>query len=199
MLAAVLVAGLLAIGAGKLSGLFYSEGEAEKRGFEIEVAETSVTGADAPKEEVIDIAALMATASAEKGQKIAKRCVSCHKFEKGGKNKVGPALWNIVGAPKGKIPGYKYSAALLEKGGDWNYESLFAFFKKPKNYIPGTKMNFAGLKKPTDVANLIAYMRQNSDVPFPLPEAKLDIPEEEAEVSIIEEKVQEAVEASSSL
>ncbi|MCH2037232.1 MAG: cytochrome c family protein [Rickettsiales bacterium] len=191
LMAAVLIAGLLAIASGKLSGLFYSEGEAQKRGYEIAVADDDdASKKEEPKEEVIDIAALMKEASAEKGKKIAKRCVSCHAFEQDGKNKIGPKLWNVLGSQKAAVDGYKYSAALTEMKGQWGYDEMFAFLKAPKKYVPGTKMNFAGLRKPKDIANLVAYMREYSETPLPLPEPAAVIkqaPEEVSDVIIPED------------
>ena len=90
-------------------------------------------------------------------------------FDSGGTNKVGPALWNIVNADKGAVDGFSYSNALLEHGGGWDYVALNLFLAKPKAYISGTKMNFAGLKKPQDRANMIAYLRQQADAPAALP------------------------------
>jgi len=92
-------------------------------------------------------------------------------FDAGGANKVGPALWNVIGRPMGASEGYAYSTALAEFGGKWDYQSMNAFLAKPKAYISGTKMNFAGLKKPQDRANLIAWMRDKADSPVALPSA----------------------------
>ena len=103
------------------------------------------------------------------GKKLAKKCTACHVFEAGGANKVGPALWSIVNKAKASADGFAYSAALAEFGGTWDYQSLNAFLAKPKAYISGTKMNFGGLKKPKDRANLIAWMRVRADSPAALP------------------------------
>ena len=112
---------------------------------------------------------LLASASLEKGEKTYKKCGSCHSYTKEGKNKVGPNLWNIVNRPKANVDGFAYSSALAEFGGVWGYEELSKFLYKPKDYIKGTKMNFAGLKKAEDRANLILFMREQSDNPVPLP------------------------------
>lgn len=115
---------------------------------------------------------LLASADPEAGQKVIKKCLQCHTVDKGGKNKVGPNLWNIVDAPYGKVDGFSYSAALKEEasqGKKWDYESLNGFLHKPKKYLKGTKMAFVGLKKAKDRANLIAYLRSLSDSPAPLP------------------------------
>ena len=122
------------------------------------------------KEEIIDpISALLINASTEKGQKIFKKCGTCHNYEKGSANKVGPNLWNIINRPKASVEGFSYSKALIEKSGKWTYEELSEFLYKPKKYAKGTKMNFIGLKKTDDRANLILFLRAQSDKPVPLP------------------------------
>jgi len=121
------------------------------------------------------IASLLASANPEAGKATFKQCTSCHTPDKGGKNGVGPNLWDTVGNKKAHTSGYSYSSALTTaagKSGDdavWNYEALSAFLANPKAYLPGTKMTFAGLKKPEDRANVIAYLRTLSDSPKPLP------------------------------
>lgn len=115
------------------------------------------------------IAALLAAADAEAGAKLSKKCAACHSFDKGGKNKVGPNLWDIVGKAIAGGEGYKYSGALAGLGGDWSYDNLDAFLTKPKDFAAGTKMSFAGLKKAEDRANLIAFLRGRSNDPKPLP------------------------------
>ena len=113
----------------------------------------------------------MAGANLGAGEKLSKKCSACHVFDAGGQNKVGPALWNVVDRPLGASEGYAYSDALAGFGGAWDYAALNAFLAKPKGYISGTKMNFAGLKKPQDRANLIAWMRAKADSPAALPSA----------------------------
>ena len=115
------------------------------------------------------ISALLMNASIEKGEKIYKKCGSCHNYEKGSRNKVGPNLWNIVNRSKAGMDGFAYSDALAKSEGIWSYEELAAFVYKPKEYIIGTKMNFAGLKKVEDRANLVFFLRDQSDNPAPLP------------------------------
>jgi cytochrome c len=117
-----------------------------------------------------DIAALLASADVANGEKIAKRCSACHTFDNGGANKVGPNLWNIVGDHQGEgRNGYAFSPALSGLGGTWDYAALDTYLTSPKAYAPGTKMTFAGLKKPEDRADLIAWLRTLSDSPQPLP------------------------------
>lgn len=121
---------------------------------------------------------LLASVDPANGEKVFKKCTSCHTIEDGGKNGTGPNLHGVVGRAKGMVDGFSYSGALMEKGGTWSYESLDAFLRKPKDYISGTKMSFAGIKKTEDRAELIAYLAQNTpNAPaFPAVEA----PAEEA-------------------
>ena len=122
------------------------------------------------KEEIIEpISPLLINASIEKGKKIFKKCGTCHNLEKGSANKVGPNLWNIINRQKASVEGFAYSKALIEKAGKWTYEELSEFLYKPKKYAKGTKMNFIGLKKSEDRANLILFLREQSDKPVPLP------------------------------
>ncbi|BCH27974.1 c-type cytochrome [Mesorhizobium sp. L-8-3] len=149
----------------------------EKPGFGIEAAEEdhggAAAGAEQPAEE--PIAALLAKADATAGQAVFKKCAACHTDDSGGANKVGPNLWNIVNRPIASHEGFSYSAAMKEfaQGGSvvWDYEHLNHFLTSPKGYIKGTAMGFAGVKKPEERANLIAYLRTTADSPAPLPEA----------------------------
>ncbi len=113
--------------------------------------------------------ALIGVADMDAGKKLVKRCASCHGFAQGGPNKIGPNLWGIVGAAVAAHEGYSYSSALSAMGGEWSYEALDAFLAKPKDYAPGTKMTFAGIKKPGDRANIIGFLRMLSENPAPLP------------------------------
>ena len=120
------------------------------------------------EEKLPAILPLLASADIAKGQKLTKKCAACHSFDNGGPNKVGPNLYNIVGAKLAAKPGFSYSPALVAKGGNWGYEELNAFLYKPKKFVKGTKMAFAGLKKEKDRANMIAYLRSLSASPKPL-------------------------------
>ncbi len=120
-----------------------------------------------------NIVELLATASAEEGAKIAKKCTSCHAFEKGAASKVGPAMWGVVGSTvAARAAGFGYSDALKAKGATgatWGYAELYAWLKDPKAYIAGNKMAFAGIAKPEERAHVIAYLRTLADSPVPLP------------------------------
>ena len=157
-------------------GLFHSEAP-EQPGYEIVAAEPTEGGAGAPAAAAEDppIAALLQTASVDAGATVFKKCGACHSGEKGGPNKVGPHLWDVVTRPIASVSDFSYSAAMQEfsEGGSalWDYDHLYHFLKDPKGVVPGTKMGFAGLKSPEDRANLIAYLHTLSDSPAPLPEA----------------------------
>ncbi len=100
------------------------------------------------------------------GEKVFNKCKACHSIDEGGKNKLGPNLWNIVGAPIAAVEKYKYSKALkayAEEVGNWNEENLTAWLKKPKGLVPKTKMIFPGLKKADDIINLLAFMKANGN------------------------------------
>lgn len=111
--------------------------------------------------------AMLASATAEAGKKVSKKCAACHSFTKGGPNKVGPNLWNIVGGKAASVAGYKYSGAMKDMAANWEFEELNKFLFKPKAYLKGTKMSFAGLKKSSDRAAIIAYLTALSDSPKP--------------------------------
>ena len=153
----------------------------EKDAVAIDGAVASGHGAATPKKPKIPdpIMALLATADIAKGAKISKACAACHSFGKGGPVKQGPNLWNITGASKGGTTGFSYSKGMQEAGGIWDYDSLNKFLTKPKKFISGTKMNFAGLKKPKDRAAFIAWLRTQADTPLALP-SDADITAEQA-------------------
>ena len=146
----------------------------EKPGFaiaakEAEGAAKEGAAAAAPAE---PIEKLLQTASVEKGQAAAKVCTTCHTFEKGGPNRVGPNLYGIVGDKRGADRnGFNFSAAMKAKGGTWTYDDLNKFLTNPKAFIPGTAMGFAGFQKDSQRADVIAYLRTLSDNPEPLPTA----------------------------
>ena len=145
----------------------------EKPGFAIAAKEEGATKeAAAPAAPSEPIEKLLQTASVEKGQAAAKVCTTCHTFEKGGPNRVGPNLYGIVGDKRGADRnGFNFSAAMKAKGGNWTFDELNKFLTNPKGYIPGTAMGFAGLPKDSERADVIAYLNKNSDKPEPLPTA----------------------------
>ena len=115
-----------------------------------------------------NIMAIFASTSATDGQKVFKKCAACHSITKGGANKIGPALWGVIGRQAGNISDYKYSKAMAAHGKIWSFEEMNGFLIKPKDWIKGTKMSFAGLKNEKDRAAVILFMNENSDNPLPL-------------------------------
>jgi cytochrome c len=107
----------------------------------------------------------------EKGQAAAKQCQACHTFEKGGPNRVGPNLWNIVNRPRASESGFNYSAAMKGKAANWSFDELNKFLANPRGYIPGTAMTYAGISRAEQRADLIDYLHTLSDNPVPLPKA----------------------------
>ncbi|MGW9820370.1 cytochrome c [Methylorubrum extorquens] len=169
---AVLGALLFAVGSGFVAELIYHPKPAGSAGYPLPEPEPKSGGAAAEAPKAEPIAVRLASADAEKGKGGTKACQACHSFEKGGPNKVGPDLWEIVEREKAHAAGFDYSAALKEKGGTWTYEDLDHFLESPKGYVKGTKMAFAGIGSPTDRANVIAYLRTLADSPKPLPAAE---------------------------
>ncbi len=119
------------------------------------------------------IAFYLAKADPAKGEQIFKKCAACHNADKGGANGLGPNLWGVLGEPIGKgANGFAFSDALSSKGGrPGNGKTLADWLHNPKKFAPGTKMTFAGLSKPEDRADVIAFLNQHSDSPKPLPAA----------------------------
>jgi cytochrome c len=173
---AVLAVALVVLLSRFITGQVYPEPEVVPRAYAViastepaEPAEPEAPAAAQP--EATGIAALIAAADPAAGEKLFKKCVICHSPDKGGKRKIGPNLWDMVARPVAAVEGFSYSKALKEKSGEtWSYDNLDAFLKKPKDWAPGTKMSFAGLKKPGQRAALIAYMRSLSDSPAALPQ-----------------------------
>ena len=122
----------------------------------------------ATAEPEIPIQTLLASADIEKGAKVFKKCSQCHVVEKGGANKIGPALYNVLGRQAGSLPDYKYSKAMAAHGKSWSPEEMNNFLIKPKDWIKGTKMAYAGLKSEKERASVILYMNENSDNPLSL-------------------------------
>jgi cytochrome c len=169
-IAAALLSGVLLIMVfGKIGNILVDPKTDISNAYPIEVPEKNQIKSKVVEEVVIEpILALLATANLESGQKISKKCVACHGFDAGGPNKIGPNLYNIVNKDQGKAD-YAYSKVLASLSGKWSYEELNKFLYKPKLYSKGTKMNYAGLSKTKDRANLIAWLRTKSDSPVSLP------------------------------
>ena len=171
IIAAVLMVALLVIGIGKISGLIFYVEKPKIPGYAVEVAEVASTSKSTTEvsENKVDIAALMAMGDVATGEKVFKKCAACHSIVKGGENKIGPALYNVVGRKVGGVSDYKYSKALTAYEKEWTFEELNGFLIKPAKWIKGTKMAYAGLRKEVDRASVIKYLNESSDNPLPLP------------------------------
>ncbi|MCD2174478.1 c-type cytochrome [Rhizobium sp. C4] len=158
-------------------GIFKSEAP-EKPGYAIAAAEGEAAGgapAEAAKADT-PVGVVLAKADAAKGAAVFKKCEACHTGDKGGANKVGPNLFGIVDRPVASHEGFSYSAGMKEfsKGGSekWTYDHLYHFLKKPKDYVKGTAMGFAGLPKEDERADLLAYLQSLADTKVPFPPAQ---------------------------
>jgi cytochrome c len=140
--------------------LLYRPKEVVKRGFQIELSADGKAVVKAP-EKPVDIASLLKAANVDNGAKIFKKCASCHTIGKGEGAKVGPNLFGVLGRKRGSMSGFAYSEAMKNKGGAWDAETISQFIAKPKDFLPGTKMGFPGLKKPQDRADVILFLEKN--------------------------------------
>ncbi len=168
IVAAVLVVFLVVFGIGKISDIVFHVEKPNTSAYKVEVSTLSSTQASNAGQ-AIDISAILAMGDVDHGQNVFKKCSACHSLKKGGKNKIGPALYSVLGRDVATLTDYKYSKAFLAFGKTWTFEEMNGFLTKPQAYIKGTKMAFAGLKKEKDRASVILFMNQNSDNPLPLP------------------------------
>ena len=168
IVAAVIVVFLVVFGIGKISDMVFHVEKPNTSAYKVEFAEVDKTKTSSSVQ-TVDIATLLALGSVEHGQKVFKKCSACHSIKKGGRNNIGPALYNVLGRNMGALEDYKYSKALIAFGKDWTFDEMNNFLIKPTTYIKGTKMAFAGLKKEKDRASVILFMNANSDSPLVLP------------------------------
>ncbi len=171
IIAAVLLVALLVIGIGKISDIAFHVDKPEKSAYEVDIQESGQISSSITEkiEEKVDISALLALGDVSHGEKVFKKCSACHLVNKGGENKIGPALYGVIGRKVASKQDYKYSKAMAAYDKDWTFEEMNGYLKKPQSYIKGTKMAFAGLRKEKDRASVILYLNQNSDNPLPLP------------------------------
>jgi cytochrome c len=169
IIVSVIFAIVLVLGINKIADLIFYVEKPEKSAYQVAgVTTVASTTTGETSLETGNIMALFASTSAADGVKIFKKCAACHSIVQGGANKIGPALWNVLGRKAGSVSGYKYSKAMLAHGKPWSFEEMDGFLTKPKDWIKGTKMSFAGLKNAKDRAAVILYMNGESDNPLPL-------------------------------
>ena len=168
IITAVLLVFLVVFGVGKISDLVFEVKKPDIDGYKVEVNVGGTTATQASSESQVDIAALLAMGDVEHGMKVYKKCKACHSIKQGGGNKIGPSLWNVILRPVGSVTDYKYSKALSSYGKEWTFEEMNGFLIKPKDWIKGTKMAYAGLKSEKERAAVILYMNENTNSPLPV-------------------------------
>ena len=171
IIVSIILAIILVLGINKIADIIFFVEKPEKPAYQvanISATATAETTSESSSSESGEIMALLASASVADGKKIFKKCAACHSIAKGGANKIGPALWGVLGRKAGSISDYKYSNAMAAHAKPWSLEEMNGFLIKPKDWIKGTKMSFIGLKKDTDRAAVILYMNQNTDNPLPI-------------------------------
>ena len=169
IIVSIVFAVILIIGINKIADSIYYVEKPEKSAYQVaSVTTVASTTSTETSSDTGNIMALFASSSAAEGAKVFKKCAACHSIAEGGKNKIGPALWGVLGRQAGSLPDYKYSKAMAAYGKIWSFEEMNGFLIKPKDWIKGTKMSFAGLKKENERAAVILYMNKNADSPLPL-------------------------------
>ena len=171
IIASIILAVVLILGINKIADIIFYVEKPEKSAYQVanvSTATTTETTSTSSSAEPGEIMALLASASVADGEKIFKKCVACHSITKGGGNKIGPALWGVLGKQAGSVSDYKYSKAMATHGKPWSFEEINGFLIKPKDWIKGTKMSFVGLKNAKERAAVILYMNENTNSPLPL-------------------------------
>ena len=170
IIAAIILTIVIVFGINKLTDVIYNVKAPEGNTYNI-VTETKEISKDdtVNVESDVNIIALLALGSINHGKMVFKKCAACHSVSKGGGNKIGPALWGVIGRKAGSTSDYKYSKAMSGFGKIWDFEGMNTFLIKPKDYVKGTKMAYIGLKKEKDRASVILYLNQNSNNPIPIP------------------------------
>ena len=172
IIASIILALGLYLGINKITDAIYYVEKSEKSAYQVDtiIADSSKTTDQTSEENSAsgNILALFASTSAADGKGVFKKCAACHSIAEGGANKIGPALWGVIGRKSGSISDYKYSKGMIAHGKIWSFEEMNSFLIKPKDWIKGTKMSFAGLKNEKERAAVILYMNENSSNPLPL-------------------------------
>ncbi len=164
--AAIVVTIIIVVGINKVSDFIFDVENENVAAYKVEAPEGSIV--QAKSEATIDLSSFLASGNVEHGEKVFKKCAACHSIADGGGNKIGPALWGVLGRKIGSFPDYKYSKAMAAYGKSWSFEEMNGFLIKPKDWIKGTKMSFAGLKNAKERAAVILYMNENTNNPLPL-------------------------------
>ena len=169
IIVSIVFAVILIFGINKIADVIYYVEKPEKSAYQVsEVASTESTTSSKTNSDSGNIFAIFASTNAAEGEKVFKKCAACHSISEGGENKIGPALWGVLGRKAGSVSDYKYSKAMIAYGKPWSFEEMDGFLIKPKEWVKGTKMAFAGIKDAKDRAAVILYMNENTDKPLPV-------------------------------
>ena len=169
IIVSIVFAVILVIGINKVTDVIFYVEKPEKSAYQVaSVTTVASTTSTETSSDTGNIMAIFASTSAAEGAKVFKKCAACHSIAEGGKNKIGPALWGVLGRQAGSLPDYKYSKAMAAHGKKWSFEEMNGFLIKPKDWIKGTKMSYAGLKSEKERAAVILYMNENTNSPLPL-------------------------------
>ena len=170
IIVSIVFAIILVLGINKITDVIFYVEKPEKSAYQVANVTTSASTTSAEtssaNSDTGNIMALFASTSAAEGAKVFKKCSTCHSVNEGGANKIGPALWGVLGRKAGSLSDYKYSKAMAAYGKSWSFEEMNGFLIKPKDWIKGTKMSFAGLKNAKERAAVILYMNENTNNPL---------------------------------
>ena len=169
IIAAVIFTVLVVFGIGKITDLIFQVKKPSEAAYKVEAPAVKTANAESSSSGSVDIKALLALGTIEHGEKVFKKCSACHVIAKGGKNKIGPVLYGVLGKKSASVSDYKYSKALIAHGKVWSFAEMNGFLTKPQAHINGTKMAYAGLKNDKDRASVILYMNSKSDNQLPKP------------------------------
>ncbi len=169
IIAAIIFAVLVVFGIEKITDLIFYVKKPSEAAYKVEAPVAKTASAESSASGSVDIKALLTLGTIEHGEKVFKKCSACHVITKGGKNKIGPVLYGVLGKKSGSVSSYKYSKALIAHGKIWSFAEMNSFLTKPQAHIKGTKMAYAGLKNDKDRSSVILYMNSKSDNPIPKP------------------------------